>query len=444
MEGGVVIMRPRNRILNVLMNGILVGKLEKTAASNLTFTYDKKWLNTLGARPISLSLPLVTQQFSGDVVYNFFDNLLPDNPLTRSRIQAHFHISTNQPFDLLASIGRDCVGAIQLIEGEVPSIENQILFHPLKEKEIAAILRNTQSYPLGMVDDFDEFRISIAGAQEKAAFLYWNGGWNRPLSTTPTTHIFKLPIGYIQHQQLDLSSSCENEWLCLQIAEAFGLPVAKCEIQYFEDVKTLIVERFDRKLSSDGNRLLRIPQEDACQALGVSSNLKYQADGGPGIASIMQLLLGSAEPIKDRDVFFRAQVLFWLLAGIDGHAKNFSIHIEPDGKYRLAPLYDIISAYPLIVNKQLQVKKIKMAMALKGKNNHYHWYDIQRRYFLSTAKAVNYSIQKAEQIIDEMLSEMDIVIEQVSRKIPSEFPDKIAQPILSGMLLVRNKLLRVI
>lgn len=441
MEGRVVIMKSRNRVLNVLMNGFLVGKLEKTITGGLVFEYDQEWLNTPGARPISLSLPLVSTQFVGDVVYNFFDNLLPDNSQIRSRIQTRFHIPTDQPFDLLATIGKDCVGAIQILDHKVTDFTNQILFHPLKEKEIASILRNTQKYPLGMTDNSDEFRISIAGAQEKTALLYWNGRWNRPLSTTPTTHIFKLPIGYIQHQQMDLSDSCENEWLCSRIADAFGLPVAKCEIQHFEDVKTLIVERFDRKLASDDSWIMRLPQEDICQALGVSPNLKYQTDGGPGIENIMRLLLGSAEPAKDRDTFFSSQVLFWLLAAIDGHAKNFSVHLEAGGKYRLTPLYDIMSAHPLLENKQLHAKKIKMAMALKGKNNHDHWHDMQRRHFLSMAKTANYSTQQAEKILDDMLEKVDAVIEQVSDQLPKRFPRKIYEPIFKGMKVAKNKLI---
>lgn len=434
-------MKSRNRILNVLMNGILVGKLEKVISGGLIFNYDKDWLTTPGARPISLSLPLVEKSFSGDIVYNFFDNLLPDNPQVRSRIQSRFQILTDQPFDLLASIGRDCVGAIQIMDTAKRHFTNQMQFHPLKEKEIASILRNTQSYPLGMIDHSQEFRISIAGAQEKTAFLFLKGSWNRPLSTTPTTHIFKLPIGYIEHQQMDLRDSCENEWLCTQIAAAFGLPVAPCEIQYFEDVKVLIVERFDRKLSNDGTWIMRLPQEDTCQALGISPNLKYQSDGGPGIENIMRLLLGSADPSKDRDTFFSSQVLFWLLAAIDGHAKNFSIHIEAGGKYRLTPLYDIMSVHPLIANKQLQQKKIKMAMALKGKNNHYLWHDIQRRHFLSMAKNANYSTQRAEELLDNMLEKVDSVIEQVSDKLPKRFPRKIYEPIFEGMKNAKNKLI---
>jgi len=436
-------MKTQNRILSVLMNGILVGTLEKTTKNGLTFIYHPSWLNTPSARPISLSLPLVKQIFTGDVVYNFFDNLLPDNSQIRARIQTQFHIATNQPFDLLASIGRDCIGAIQIIEGEISSFKNKINSEPLDNKTIASILRNYQHYPLGMVDNTSEFRISIAGAQEKSAFLYHNQQWCRPLKETPTTHIFKLPIGFIQHQQMDLSDSCENEWLCSEIINAFGLPVAKSEIFYFEDVKVLVVERFDRKLSQDKKWLMRLPQEDMCQSLGISSNLKYQADGGPGIKDIMNLLLGSSTPEKDRDTFFRSQVIFWLLAAIDGHAKNFSLFIEPEGKYRLTPLYDIMSAYPLIAKKQLQKQKIKMAMALKGEKNHYHWYNIQRRHFTGAAKDAHYSTEKAEIILDEVLDKVDAVIESISAQLPHEFPNHISQPIFDGMKSMKQRLINL-
>ena len=428
-------------MLSILMNGILIGVLKKTEKGGLAFEYDKQWLNTPGARPISLSLPLLDKLFSGDVVYNYFDNLLPDNLQIRARIQAKFHISTNQPFDLLASIGKDCVGAIQIIDGIIPVLKHTINSEPLNEKEIASILRGYQNYPLGMVDNAADFRISIAGAQEKSAFFYHQNKWCRPLGNTPTSHIFKLPIGFIQHQQMDLSDSCENEWLCTQIAQAFGLPVAKCEILYFENVKVLVVERFDRKLSLDKTWLMRLPQEDMCQALGTSPHLKYQSDGGPGINDIMNLLLGSANPVEDRDNFFRAQVLFWLLAAIDGHAKNFSLFIEPEGKYRLTPLYDIMSAYPLIAKKQLQKQKIKMAMALRGVNIHYHWYGVQRRHFIGAAKAANYSTEKADAILNEMLNKVDNVIEEVSVQLPDAFPRQISQSIFDGMKLMKERLI---
>tara|TARA_R110002110_G_scaffold257491_1_gene473487 strand:+ start:17696 stop:19003 length:1308 start_codon:yes stop_codon:yes gene_type:complete len=428
------------RTLNIYMNGILIGRLVKNIQGGLLFAYDQTWLNTAGARPISLSLPLVKTSFQGDIVYNFFDNLLPDNPQIRGRIQTKFQIQTNHPFDLLANIGKDCVGAIQITEDEPSGLIKSIQSKALNEESIANILRGYQHNPLGMNDDFADFRISIAGAQEKAAFLFHNKKWHMPLDETPTSHIFKLPIGIIQHQQLDLSDSCENEWLCSQIALAFGFKAAACSIEYFEDIKVLVVERFDRKLSSDKKWIMRLPQEDICQALGMSSNLKYQSEGGPGIKEIMKLLLGSENPTQDRDTFFRTQILFWLLCAIDGHAKNFSLFIEPEGKFRLTPLYDIMSAFPLKKTRQLPAQKVKMAMALKGKNTHYCWFEVKRSHFLDTAKNVGYSPNRAEEMLDEMLDQLDTVIESVTNKMPRTFPEKISLPIFEGMRFIKRRL----
>lgn len=435
-----MVKKNENNFLHVLMNGYLVGKLEKMRQGGLKFTYHDDWLNQPGARPVSLSLPLIDQTYSGDVVYNFFDNLLPDNPQIRARIQARFQISTSQPFDLLTSIGKDCVGAIQLIAGQKEAFKKTIKFKPLTEQKIASILRNYQINPLGMSSEEEDFRISIAGAQEKTAFLFHQNQWCEPLEETPTTHIFKLPIGYLTHQKMDLRDSCENEWLCSLLAKSYGLPAADSEILHFEDIKILSVKRFDRRLSHDKSWIMRLPQEDMCQALGISPNLKYQSDGGPGIKDIMELLLGSTNSLQDRDIFYRAQVFFWLLAGIDGHAKNFSLFIEPEGKYKLTPLYDIMSAYPLLNTKQLQTQKIKMAMALKGKNIHYHWHTMQRRHFLETAKAVNYSPDRAEDHLDEMLEKTDSVIQEVTKLLPAEFPKHISDPIFEGLTKAKQKL----
>lgn len=429
----------KSRILNIYINGIHIGRLEKSKQGALQFSYDHTWLDTPGARPLSLSLPLVNMPFSGDIVYNYFDNLLPDNKQIRKRIQSKFRVSSNHPFDLLASIGKDCVGAIQVIENENFLFKKTIRGKVLSEQDIATILQGYQENPLGMTDDFEEFRISISGAQEKTALLYHNKKWKIPIEDTPTSHIFKLPIGRINHQNIDLSDSCENEFLCSQIAKAFGLEVANCSIEHFEDIKVLVVERFDRQYSSDKSWIMRLPQEDMCQALGKSSNLKYQSDGGPGIKDIMNLLLGSQDPTRDRDKFFQSQILFWLLCAIDGHAKNFSLFLDPEGRYRLTPLYDIMSAFPLLAAGELFERKVKMAMALKGNNTHYKWHEGQRSHFISTAKHAGYSEKRAEQLLDEMLDKVDLVIDKVSSEMPTSIPSNIASPIFDGMKKVRNR-----
>lgn len=425
--------------LGVWMNGIHVGSLVKSASGALEFIYTPEWLTTDGARPISLSMPLQHRAYSGEVVYNYFDNLLPDNNKIRDRIQARFKAPTSHPFDLLAAIGMDCVGAVQIVpEEESPDDVRKIEGVKLSDVQIAQLLKKYRTAPLGMAeDDGEDFRISIAGAQQKTALLWKGNAWHRPIGTTPTTHIFKLPIGKIEHSGMDLSESCENEWLCLKIAEAFGLPVCRAEVSEFDGMKALVVERFDRR-QGDG-WIMRLPQEDMCQALGVSPNIKYENDGGPGIESIMRFLLQSRESKHDRELFFKAQVLFWLLAAIDGHAKNFSIFIEPEGRYRMTPLYDIMSAYPLLVDRQLEAKKIKMAMALSGKNRDCHWSNIQSRHFISTARQVGFNEKTAQTIVRDMMAAVDDVIKLAEVQIPDDFPEAIAAPILAGIRKQRDR-----
>jgi serine/threonine-protein kinase HipA len=430
-------------LLNIYMNGIPVGQLTKLSTGAMTFQYDAEWLNMPGVRPLSLSLPLRQDLYQGDQVYNFFDNLLPDSDRTRAKIQARFQIPSRQPFDLLAAIGADCVGAIQLCPIDaVPNPIDRIQVEPLSTDAIAAMLSGDSNSPLGMIESTNEFRISIAGAQEKTALLWYQNQWCRPLGATPTSHIFKLPIGVLSNNNIDLSESCENEWLCLEIAKAFGLSTANAEIQQFNEVKVLIVERFDRRWSSNGQRLLRLPQEDMCQALGRSPSLKYQSEGGPSIAEIMQILLGSADASSDRDHFFRTQILFWLLAATDGHGKNFSLYLEPENRYRLTPLYDILSTYPLMRTNAVPKQKAKMAMAVRGKKNYYYWNTIQARHFISTAKLVNFSEIQAEQILWEMLEGVDRAIALVIATLPPDFPTHISDPIFEGMSTLAQTQLR--
>ena len=425
--------------LYVYMNGYEVGEYIQRGSGAQEFIYSDDWLERKGsAIPLSQSLPLTDKIHKGDSVYNYFDNLLPDSMDMRNRIQARFGVQTNKPFDLLSYIGRDCVGAVQLMsetgEVDVKKIEST----PVSEQEIADELRNYKTLPLGMSKDRD-FRISIAGAQEKTALLWHDNKWQRPSGTTPTTHIFKLPIGRIEHANIDLSDSVENEWLCLEIMRSFGLPVPAASIERFEDIKVLVIERFDRELAEDKSWIIRLPMEDMCQANGIAPGLKYESDSGPGIAMIMKLLTSSVKPQENRKQFMTTVFLFWMLGAIDGHAKNFSIFLKQGGRFELTPVYDVISAYPLAEKRQLDYQRMNMAMALHGKNTHYGWHEIMPCHWFDEAKKVNFPEAEMQKLIDQALSTVNTVIEDVSSRLPADFPDDIAEPIFKGMKKVAIK-----
>lgn len=430
--------RTKSARLNIWMNGIPVGCWETTRLGQ-RLTYFDDWLTDEQSRPLSLSLPFLpgNAPYQGQVVTDYFDNLLPDNDAIRRRLAQRHQAGGTDAFQLLAKLGGDCVGAIQLLpEDESPSDIYQINGEALNTAGLAQQLRNTTStQALGQQGHVEDLRLSIAGAQEKTALLRHEGQWLLPRGSTPTTHIFKLPLGLVGAMQADMRTSVENEWLCSKIMAAYGIPIAPCEIAEFEDQKVLIVERFDRRLSHDGSWIIRLPQEDMCQATGTSPLHKYQSDGGPGIAQIMQLLLGSDHAEQDRQCFFKTQIIFWVLAATDGHAKNFSIAHLPGGRYRATPIYDVLSAHPVMGKGKNQISpfKAKLAMAVRGSTNYYLFDKIQHRHWLKQAQQVGLGAVIAEQAIQEVIESTASVISQMAQCLPKDFPTDVAEAVFGGM-----------
>ncbi|MEJ6079900.1 type II toxin-antitoxin system HipA family toxin [Vibrio sp. 1-Bac 57] len=432
-------------ILDAYLNGYHVGEFKKSSNGAHSFSYSTSWLTLLGSRPISLSMPLVKSEYRGDVVYNYFDNLLPDNSEVRQRIVARYQANSSLPFDLLTMIGRDCVGALQLLpKGELPLNVKNLEYKVLDGEELNKIIMGYRAdIPLGMIEDLHDFRISVAGAQEKTALLNIDKTWCLPLNSTPTSHIIKLPIGQIQSHSysLDMSESVENEFLCMLLLKAYGLSVARCEVLELEDINALSVERFDRQYSSDKKWLMRRPQEDYCQVFNTPSALKYENQGGPGIEQIMNHLLGSKNAAKDRADFMKVQVLFWLMGASDGHAKNFSIFILPDGQFQLTPFYDVLSVFPVVNKKGLNIRQVKLAMGLKTtKGKKYHVNKIYPRHFIETAKQVGFEIAKMDTILSEVKVNTEKIILDTQANLPVNFPKNISESIFSGMLQQLKKL----
>lgn len=426
------------------MNGERVGEWRLPASGGQEFLYAESWLSSSHARPISLSLPLrPSNQPYRSGVESFFDNLLPDNRAIRERIQRRFHTPSIRAFDLLEEIGRDCVGALQLMpEDQPPTNIQQITADRLTPTGVSHLLARSLGSPVSREEFSDDtFRISLAGAQEKTALLFQEGAWYRPTGATPTTHILKLPLG-VSPEGIDLSTSVENEWLCSEIIRAYGIDVARCWVESFDEYKTLVVERFDRRLAAGEKWYLRLPQEDFCQATGTSPGLKYESDGGPGINTIMDLLLGSEQPAEDRRDFMRTQLVFWMLAAIDGHAKNFSVFLLPGGAFKLTPRYDVLSAYPVMGHGRgkLSTHKVRMAMSVTGKNRHYSWKEICARHWIQTAKTCGFGEMKT--VIQDAIGRTPEVISQVRQGIPKGFPDQIAESILKGVAASAQQLAR--
>ncbi|EFB5944919.1 type II toxin-antitoxin system HipA family toxin [Escherichia coli] len=243
------------------MNNQRVGELTKLANGAHTFKYAPEWLASRYARPLSLSLPLQRGNITSDAVFNFFDNLLPDSPIVRDRIVKRYHAKSRQPFDLLSEIGRDSVGAVTLLPENETITRPIMAWEKLTEARLEEVLTAYKAdIPLGMIREENDFRISVAGAQEKTALLRIGNDWCIPKGITPTTHIIKLPIGEIRQPNatLDLSQSVDNEYYCLLLAKELGLNVPDAEIIKAGRVRALAVERFDRRWNTERTVLLRL------------------------------------------------------------------------------------------------------------------------------------------------------------------------------------------
>jgi serine/threonine-protein kinase HipA len=437
--------------LLTFLNDRLVGRLSKQPSGAIDFAYDAEWLAWEHAMPVSLSLPLREARYIGAPVVAVFENLLPDSDPIRRRVAERVGAAGVDAYSLLSAIGRDCVGAMQFVpdddradaaaDGEAGAVAAGISGTVLDDDDIADMLANLRRAPLGVGADIDEdFRISIAGAQEKTALLRYKDQWLRPHARTPTTHIFKPQIGHIQTAggTIDLSDSVDNEYYCLKLMEAFGLTANKVEIAQFGERKVLVIERFDRTWTRDG-RLIRLPQEDCCQALSVPPTQKYQSEGGPGVADIVDLLRGSDEPQEDQLAFFKSQIVFWLIGATDGHAKNFSLFLRPAGRFRLTLFYDVLTAQPSLDARQIRRNGFKLAMSV-GDSGHYRIHEVTGRHFVETARRARLPRSLVQRAVEEILAAATTAFERVQPELPLNFPGAIHDSVQAAVTVRARQL----
>ena len=344
--------------LVAVANGQLVGELTRDARGRLRFTYDATWSGADTAYPLSLAMPLAAAEHGHDRIEPWIWGLLPDNENVLARWARRFQVSARSAFSLLSATGEDCPGAVQFARPEragglLASGPHEVDWLTIANVEARLrTLRNDNS-AWRLEDDVGQF--SLAGAQAKTALLVENSRWGIPRGLTPTTHILKPPIpGFPGH--------CENEHICLAVAGALGIPVARSRVCRFGEETAIVVERYDR-MKTEG-RLARLHQEDFCQALGRSPLTKYESEGGPGCREIAGAIrLHSSRPGEDLRTFVKAIALNRVLGGTDAHARNFSLLIGAGGNARLAPLYDLASALPY---PGRYAPRLKLAMRVGG------------------------------------------------------------------------------
>jgi serine/threonine-protein kinase HipA len=387
--------------LVVLLAGIEIGRVHRDGQGRLKFVYDEAWREVPNAYPLSLSMPLAAQQHKPAAVEAFLWGLLPDNELILQRWGQKFQVSARNVFALISHVGEDCAGAVQFVppdrlEAVRSGSQDQVEW--LDEQDIAQRLRTLRADHAAWRLPRDTGQFSLAGAQPKTALLLENGRWGIPSGRIPTTHILKPPTGHFD-------GHAENEHVCLALARAVGLPAASSQVRRFKDEIAIVVERYDRQRT--GNEIIRVHQEDACQALAIMPTKKYQNEGGPGVSDLFELLsVQSSMRKEDISSFLGAVGFNWLIAGTDAHAKNYSLLISGGPRVRLAPLYDLASILPY---DDIDLHKVKLAMKVGGE---YQLRQIGLRHWQKLAQDVRVDASELTDVFREMAQQLP---DEVSR-----------------------------
>lgn len=388
--------------LIALLDGHKIGHVLQDRNGQFVFVYMDEWRERQDAYPLSLSMPLTAAQHSHDPINAYLWGLLPDNSRTLDHYGRLFGVSPRNPAALLAHIGADCAGAVQFAPPDTIDSLLTAIATPqvewLTEDQVASELRTVRAHGIPGTDAATVGQFSLAGAQPKIALLEEDGRWGRPMGRTPTNTILKPPSP-------EFHGFAENEHFCLELANALGLAAVRSRVRRFHDEIAIVVSRFDRDKLGDVYR--RIHQEDVCQALGVMPTRKYENDGGPGAQEIIRLLRDSShKPLDDVERFVSALALNWIIAGTDGHAKNYALLHAAGGATRLAPFYDIASYLPYA---EAPLHRVKLAMKV---GSQYLVRKIDRSHWEGLAKSI--SVQPAT-----LTQQIEGIVEAVATTVPA-------------------------
>jgi serine/threonine-protein kinase HipA len=392
--------------------------------SRLSFVYRESWRDDPDAYPLSLSMPLGSAEHSHARIEAFLWGLLPDNDRVLENWGRRFQVSPKNVFRLIAHVGEDCAGAVQFVSPErLETMQKEPTSKEvewLTEEDVAERLRALRADHSQWRIAQDTGQFSLAGAQPKTALLFERQRWGIPSGRIPTTHILKPPTG-------EWDGHAENEHFSLRLARTAGLIVPNSTVQHFGDEVAIVVERYDRIRQRD--RWVRIHQEDLCQALGIHPARKYENEGGPNAARIVELLRSqSSAHEEDISSFVDSLIFNWLIAGTDAHAKNFSLLLGAQGAVRLAPFYDLASVLPY---KGISLEKAKLAMKIGGE---YRLRNIGVRSWEKLAAELRLDSPRLRERIQEMallFSEQATTIEEkleaegLSRRILGQLAEKV-------------------
>ncbi|MDA8126750.1 MAG: type II toxin-antitoxin system HipA family toxin [Deltaproteobacteria bacterium] len=397
--------------LDVYLQGEKIGRLWLDEKRRFVFQYDAAWIDRPGAVPLSLRLPLQAEPYPDDLARPFFSNLLPEQEIKRV-IAQRLRISADNDFAMLNRIGGECAGAVSVLPaGEPPAAKPG--YREIDEEELYRIVIDLPRRPLMAGEE--GMRLSLAGAQYKLPICMDADRIFIASGNAPSSHILKPPIR-------DLEDTVGNEAFCMQLAQRLGLPTPTVTIRQGLD-RLFVISRYDRARNQEGS-LVRLHQEDFCQALGFLPDQKYESEGGPTLPQCFALLQEkSIRPAADRMALLRWTIFNGLIGNADAHAKNLAMLFADQGP-RLAPFYDLLctQVYPGLAEKQ--------AMRIGGENRP-TW--IQQKHWERFAEAIAIK----PRLVLKTLQDMAAALGPAAQTLAADFQKAYGKsPILDKILAV--------
>jgi len=348
----------------------VIGNLSVDNTTNLLkLSYSSKCQNEGFAISPYLSLD---NQHSPDVAYNFLDNILPEGE-ARKLLAENLGVSEKNVYPQIRAIGNDLAGAIIFIP-PLKEEQNQPSFKILKEEELITRLDNKEKF--GLLTWDDKPRLSVAGVQDKLnVFIDDKGNIGFGDGSLCSTHILKF-------EKRNCPNLVLNEFFCMKLSSAIGLPTADVQYSQFGPHPSLIVKRFDRKYVADSNKVMRRHVIDGCQALNLPRDYKYEQNLGDGrdvqhirdgasLAKLFEFTEHMSSPIESKLWLINWQLFNLLISNYDSHGKNVSLFFDRNSA-RFTPAYDLVNIALFPQFKQV----LAMAMGDEFEPNHIHAYQL--------------------------------------------------------------------
>lgn len=399
--------------LDIWLSDVLVARtVTRSRGGKISIEYTDEGLSrySVGSPVLSCSLPAFPGPAAPAVSRAFLEGLLPEGralEVAAARLRGVHLDAAGAPATpadavaLLLEYGRECAGAVSVMpSGQVPPTEHR-LSEPLSGTDLDQLIQNLPTRPLGADPDRD-IRMSLGGAQDKLLLTRVDGRWHTPHSGHPSTHILKPTTVW--------PYSAENEALILALSRMCGLSSSDAWVEKIGATSVLVAQRYDRIRSEDGT-IIRIHQEDMCQASGLRPKDKYHI-GRPSQHMSAVLRAFANSPRTEISTLFK-QVAFRCLVGDeDGHGKNYSLLLH-DGTVEIAPIYDTLCTleYPTLSGKMATRIGVQSSLA-----------KVDRIALLNEARAMGIPQTEAESALDELAADLRSGIENLPGALTDGWP----------------------